>query len=71
MLNTYGLLIYTTCSIIKQENEQQIINFLNRHPDAEEYKLNPEPATQRPAGYQRLPGENQQDGFFYACLRHR
>ena len=71
LLNTDGLLIYTTCSIIKQENEQQIINFLNRHPDAEEYKLNPEPATRRPAGYQRLPGENQQDGFFYACLRHR
>jgi 16S rRNA (cytosine967-C5)-methyltransferase len=71
LLNTGGLLIYTTCSIIKQENEQQIINFLKRHPDAEECKLSPEPATRRPAGYQRLPGENQFDGFFYACLRHR
>jgi 16S rRNA (cytosine967-C5)-methyltransferase len=71
LLNTGGLLVYTTCSIIKQENEQQIINFLNRHPDAEEHKLNPEPATPRPAGYQRLPGESQHDGFFYACLRRR
>lgn len=71
LLNTGGLLVYTTCSIIKQENEQQIIDFLSRHPDAEECKINPEPATKRPAGYQRLPGENQFDGFFYACLRHR
>lgn len=71
LLNTGGLLLYTTCSILKQENEQQIINFLKRHPDAEECKLIPEPATRRLAGYQRLPGENQFDGFFYACLRHR
>ena len=71
LLNTGGLLIYTTCSIIKQENEQQIINFLNRHPDAEEHILSPEPAAPRLAGYKRLPGENQHDGFFYACLRHR
>ena len=71
LLNTGCLLIYTTCSIIKQENEQQIINFLNRHPDAEEHILSPEPAAPRLAGYQRLPGENQHDGFFYACLRHR
>lgn len=71
LLNTDGLLIYTTCSIIKQENEQQIIDFLDRHPDAEECELTPEPATRRPAGYQRLPGENQFDGFFYACLRRR
>lgn len=71
LLNTDGLLIYTTCSIIKQENEQQIMDFLDRHPDAEECELTPEPATRRPAGYQRLPGENQFDGFFYACLRRR
>ena len=71
LLNTGGLLIYTTCSIIKQENEQQIMDFLDQHPDAEECELTPEPATRRPAGYQRLPGENQFDGFFYACLRRR
>lgn len=71
LLKPDGLLVYTTCSIIKQENEQQILNFLSRHPDAKDDILFPEPATKRPAGYQRLPGENQFDGFFYACLRRR
>lgn len=71
LLNDDGLLVYTTCSIIKQENEQQILDFLSRHPEAEEYELSPKPATRRPAGYQRLPGENELDGFYYACLRRR
>ncbi len=71
LLNTNGLLVYTTCSIIKQENEQQIMNFLQNHPEAQEQLAVTAPATRRPAGYQRLPGEDQLDGFYYACLRHR
>lgn len=71
LLNTNGLLVYTTCSIIQQENEQQIMHFLKNHPEAEEVLAQAEPATRRPVGYQRLPGDDQLDGFYYACLRHR
>ena len=69
LLNTNGLLVYTTCSILKQENEQQIMAFLSKHADAEEIELEPMPATRQSAGYQRLPGQDNMDGFYYACLR--
>lgn len=71
LLNTNGLLVYTTCSILQQENEQQIMNFLENHPEAQEQLADIAPASRRKAGYQRLPGEDQLDGFYYACLRHR
>ena len=70
LLNTGGLLAYTTCSVLKQENEQQIMNFLNRHPEAQEYIPHESPASRREAGYQRLPGDNLLDGFYYVCLHH-
>ena len=71
LLNTDGLLVYATCSLIQRENEQQIMDFLTKHPEAEEHQLNPPPATRRTAGYQRLPGDDNLDGFYYACLRYR
>jgi len=71
LLNTNGLLVYTTCSALKQENEQQMITFLQQHPEAIEHKPETPPAPRRPVGYQRLPGDDILDGFYYACLRYR
>ncbi|WP_438969579.1 16S rRNA (cytosine(967)-C(5))-methyltransferase RsmB [Methylophaga sp.] len=71
LLKADGLMVYTTCSAFKQENEQQIEAFLQRHPEAEEVRFERPPATSRPYGYQRLPGDDVMDGFFYACLRRR
>lgn len=71
LLKPDGLLIYTTCSALKQENEQQIEAFLLQHPEAQENKLDAEPAQRRPFGYQRLPGDDDLDGFYYASLSHR
>ena len=71
LLKPDGLLIYTTCSALKQENEQQIESFLQQHSDALEITLTTEPARRRPFGYQRLPGDDKLDGFYYACLSHR
>ena len=71
LLKPDGLLVYTTCSALKQENEQQIAGFLQQHPEAQEIEASPAPAQRRPFGYQRLPGDDNLDGFYYACLRRR
>ena len=54
-----GVLLYATCSILKDENEHQLSAFLQRNPDASL------------AGEQRqiLPGEQGMDGFFYVAIR--
>lgn len=57
-LSVNGVLLYATCSILKRENEEQVLSFLDRTPDAS-----------AAADFQQLlPGENGMDGFFYAPL---
>jgi len=59
-----GTLLYATCSLFAEENQEVIQDFLARQPDAR-----PDPLPASPAGFlQLLPDENQ-DGFFYARLR--
>ncbi|KRG69343.1 16S rRNA (cytosine(967)-C(5))-methyltransferase RsmB [Pseudoxanthomonas dokdonensis] len=64
-----GTLLYTTCSILKQENEQQIAAFLQRTPDAHAQPLDEQFGHASGAGRQRLPGEGDMDGFYYAAIR--
>jgi len=71
LLKPDGLLVYTTCSVFKQENELQIEAFLQRQPEAMEQLPSRAPARRVSFGYQLLPGDNHLDGFYYACLRHR
>lgn len=54
-----GVMLYATCSVLKDENERQIQDFLARTADAQPI----EQVTQI------LPGNNRMDGFFYAPLR--
>ncbi|MEB6338438.1 16S rRNA (cytosine(967)-C(5))-methyltransferase RsmB [Serratia rhizosphaerae] len=57
-LKAGGVMVYATCSILPQENSQQLQAFLQRHSDA------------RLAGTERqnLPHPEDGDGFFYAKL---
>ncbi len=71
LLKPGGLLVYTTCSALKQENEQQIAHFLAQHPDTQQVEPFEAPATRQQFGYQRLPGDDNLDGFYYACIQHR
>lgn len=65
-----GVLVYATCSILKDENEGQIERFLKRRPDARVERLGQAFGHDRNVGRQRLPGEQGADGFF--CTRlHR
>jgi 16S rRNA (cytosine967-C5)-methyltransferase len=68
LLKRGGRLVYATCSVLPEENEQQILGFLGAHRDARET-----PAVARwgrpcRAGRQILPGDEGMDGFYYACL---
>lgn len=64
-----GVLLYATCSILKQENEDQVRAFLARTPDAGVEALDASYGRDREVGRQRLPGELGYDGFFYSRLR--
>jgi 16S rRNA (cytosine967-C5)-methyltransferase len=71
-----GVLLYTTCSILKAENDAQVAAFLARTRDASLEPLDARfgravTVDGSPAGHQRLPGEDGGDGFFYARLRRR
>ena len=64
-----GILLYATCSILKQENELQVADFLGRNADARAVLLADSYGHSAGAGRQRLPGEDGMDGFFYARLQ--
>ncbi|EKN4691702.1 16S rRNA (cytosine(967)-C(5))-methyltransferase RsmB [Yersinia ruckeri] len=59
-----GVMVYATCSILPEENQQQIANFLQRHPEARLV----ETGTPAQPGKQNLPHPEDGDGFFYAKL---
>ncbi len=63
-----GILLYATCSILKQENENQIEDFLKHHADASEIRINATWGIQRKFGRQVLTGDFDMDGFYYAKL---
>ncbi len=69
MLKPGGLLIYTTCSILQEENKDQVEALIKRCPDIEYY---PFEIKGTPVNYyQQLPGNDGADGFFYARFKKR
>lgn len=70
-LKPRGRLLYATCSIVKQENEQQIGQFLNQHENAELVPIDCPFSSHSEIGLQLLPGDSGLDGFYYALLQKK
>ncbi|NJO14873.1 MAG: 16S rRNA (cytosine(967)-C(5))-methyltransferase RsmB [Thioploca sp.] len=68
LLKPGGKLLYVTCSVFAEENELQIEKFLTTQHDAEESRLMVQWGHALSRGRQILSGENNTDGFYYACL---
>jgi len=68
LLRPGGRLVYATCSVLPQENSEQLANFLARHDDARELPLQAEWGQAVTVGRQVLPNQDGMDGFYYACI---
>jgi 16S rRNA (cytosine967-C5)-methyltransferase len=73
LLRPGGVLLYTTCSALRAENEEVVAAFLAGAPDARDDT--PQRCAGWPArpgatgpGYRVQVGEAGMDGFYYACL---
>jgi len=70
LVRTGGLLVYATCSLSRQENEDAVAAFLTgRSNFAPVPPARPFAATVGPAGLTILPAQHDSDGFFVAALR--
>ncbi|MGM7373362.1 16S rRNA (cytosine(967)-C(5))-methyltransferase RsmB, partial [Acinetobacter baumannii] len=68
-LKVGGTLLYITCSILKSENEQQMINFFTEHTDAKEVKIEADWGIEQTYGRQLLPEAQSGDGFYYCKIQ--
>jgi 16S rRNA (cytosine967-C5)-methyltransferase len=69
LLKVDGILVYATCSVLVDENRSQISRFLADHNEAEAVFVEAAWGHDQNCGRQILPGEEEMDGFFYACMR--
>lgn len=68
-LKVGGLLVYATCSIMPEENNQVIEQFLATQPGAQEKRINCAWGQPTSVGRTILPNGQGMDGFYYARLQ--
>ncbi len=68
-LKVGGTLLYITCSILKVENEQQMVQFFAEHTDAKEVKIDENWGIEQIHGRQLLPETHYGDGFYYCRIK--
>jgi 16S rRNA (cytosine967-C5)-methyltransferase len=68
-----GVLLYSTCTLVRDENEAMVERFLQQHPDFELETLPlPEVFPKNTTGMLALvPGQYDTDGFFIARMRRK
>jgi 16S rRNA (cytosine967-C5)-methyltransferase len=71
LLASGGILLYCTCSVLVAENASQVGRFLDQCEDAEEIPIRADWGRRCEHGRQIFPGEDEMDGFYFACVRKR
>jgi 16S rRNA (cytosine967-C5)-methyltransferase len=69
MLKPQGDLVYATCSVLPQENEDLVAEFVQRHANAQPIGINLTIGKSQGIGHQLLPTIGAHDGFYFAHLR--
>lgn len=71
MLAPGGRLVYVTCSVLPEENEFVMAHFVAGREDVSAVAFTADWGRSMGVGRQILPGEDDMDGFYYACLEKR
>ncbi len=71
LLKPNGILLYVTCSVLPEENNDLVMRFLSQYSDAKEEVIDETWGIACPIGKQILPKIHGPDGFYYARLRKR
>jgi len=71
ILEEGGLLLYTTCSILPEENVDQIEAFLEHTSNAIIEDIELAHTVPQKFGLQALPGHSDTDGFYYCLIRKK
>ena len=69
LLSHGGKLLYVTCSLLAEENADQVGGFVAAHADAHPLPISAHWGIASPPGRQILTGQSDMDGFYYACLQ--
>ncbi|OAB62547.1 hypothetical protein AY599_01815 [Leptolyngbya valderiana BDU 20041] len=64
-----GILVYSTCSVLKAENEHQAAAFIESRDHCEPIEHTDLPGRGRRFGRQILPGDHDLDGFYHVAVR--
>jgi len=68
LLTPGGKLLYVTCSLLREENEAVVNDWLERHRDARAADFSLPEGQPAAVGWQVLPGDGDLDGMYYAVL---
>lgn len=71
LLKPNGILLYVTCSVLPEENNEVLHHFLSHYTDVKEEVINETWGVACPIGRQIFPKIHGPDGFYYARLRKR
>lgn len=69
LLRRGGTLLYSTCSLLRAENDRVVERFLDQAPDAELETIRARWGVATSCGRQLLSCQDDTDGFYYATLR--
>ncbi len=67
-----GIIAYSTCSLSVEEDEEQVIGFLKKHPDCTLIEIEKEDgmvAGEKGIGYHMVPGLYDGEGIYFALIR--